>query len=265
MKNSASQTKHTGMLTTSSSGQEISILKPTDTAPTKLSINDIVNSTQERKAPKMSFKQAQDIISSLVGQLCTTREADVAMKRHHQGFPEFARDCLIRRYGVKALAVKHLKGLCDLAKKSEKDDALLKIFNELSGNPTQGLRFLDASMGRNKEADTKQIVTFLQNCCQNTNYESITTCFSSDDRAWPRASILEAYHKVLAFVRIKAPKEYREAEKLLLELPPIKVSLSRGRFHWLSMGCLTDVKNTFFYATRFSHLSPCPSSRLSSA
>ncbi|GMH58101.1 hypothetical protein TL16_g02536 [Triparma laevis f. inornata] len=214
MKSSASQTTHTGELRATRT-QSKTILSSKSRRKEPLSIDEILQFSHVEKAPKTTFRQAIMSVSELMGYACF-------MKHHSLNFGEFMRDCMIKRHGVKSLAVKHMKGLVSFAKKNEKEDILLEIFNELSGAPTIGPRLLKA----NCEQDVNMFVRFLKGCVEPPqDYMTITACLGSPlggeerGRNWERSTILNSAYTNFPFLRIKKKEEYKKMVEEILALP----------------------------------------------
>ncbi|GMH95000.1 hypothetical protein TrST_g1539 [Triparma strigata] len=210
MKSQGSQTNHTGELRATRKERK-SILMEKSERSEPLSMNEILQFSHVEKAPMTTFEQAIVSVSELLGSACI-------MKHPSQNFAEFMRDCMIKRHGVKSLAVKHMKCLVVFAKKNEKEDILLKIFNEWSGAPTTGERLLKADC----EKEVNMCVRFLKGCVPPPNdYMTITACLAGEEtgRMWERAMIMDSVHKNLSFLRIKKGEDYKIMLEEILALP----------------------------------------------
>jgi len=190
-----------------------------------LSINDIVDTTAT-KAPKTSLTQAINIISLMIGSLCKRYLSVSPRKLPDPAIPEFLRDLLIKKYGVRSLALKHIVGLCDLSTTKEESDPLLKIFNELVGIKTKGTRLLKQDRGVIK-FDIFLLIEFLIPLCPAHNYSSISECLAGEnERTWERASICSSIHTNFCNIRAKAPDAYKE---MLAKITALPVTTLKGK------------------------------------
>jgi hypothetical protein len=127
--NMETQTDLVGPVKADDSKEHLDPKKKTKTKPKRLGE---VAGKESAKIPKMSIKQAVQIIADVLSKACTQHETNQRTGREGVSFPEFVRDCLIRQFGIKSLALKTLKSLCATSRSGHESDNMLALFNELA-------------------------------------------------------------------------------------------------------------------------------------
>jgi hypothetical protein len=191
----------------------------------KKRLGDIAGS--DKKVPKMKLKQVVAIISDVLTKACFQQDVDSRTGRESSEFPDFVRDCMIRQYGIKSLAMKNLKSLVYTTKLECGNDTLINVFNILSG-VTEGEGGFDST----DPFYVKLIIKLLQGMCPDKNYKLVDAQLTTgEDRSHSRELIVDSFHATYAFFRLKDPDGFREMLAEIMGLPvflrPGKTKLAR--------------------------------------
>ena len=167
--------------------------------------------------PKMSQTLGISLIAEILYSLLVQIDTDKKNAREHLSFPEFCRDCMIRRFGIKALAMKNLRGLCVLAKNSVGTDILFSTFSSLIG-----ILPGDASTPEERYDLMSHVARFLAAVAGPTPfYKVVTQSLGSADggRHYDRAKVVEAFTAVFPNLREHKKDAYK---KLMADVIALK-------------------------------------------
>ncbi|GMI26523.1 hypothetical protein TeGR_g4956 [Tetraparma gracilis] len=224
--NMETQTDLVGPVKADDSKEHLDPKKKTKTKPKRLGE---VAGKESAKIPKMSIKQAVQIIADVLSKACTQHETNQRTGREGVSFPEFVRDCLIRQFGIKSLALKTLKSLCATSRSGHESDNMLALFNELAAieGPGPSKRHLDRDDDAVVDFCVDLAIKFLIEICPDKNFKQISVTLSSEtDRSWGRPLVLDGLFSCFSFFRLKSPEGYKELTTEVMQLP---VTILRGK------------------------------------
>jgi len=206
-------------------------LKKLSAKNSTLKLSDVTGPMSVKdKPPAMSSKDAVSICADILANVVQQHETDKRKGKENKNFSLFIRDNMIRRFGIKVLATKHLRSLVDVVARRSKEDKLFRIIGELTNaslkqggikhinNPTaakQALELVVKFLG---------ILINLQSKLKGeaVSHVAITNCLGNSNRSWDRVMVLEGVHIVFSFFRAKEPENYKKLINAIMKLPVIE-------------------------------------------
>ena len=146
-----------------------------------------------------------------------------------QSLPEFARDCFIRKYGIKSLAVKHLRGLKGLCESPPPGglNTRLSVFAMLMGirEPPGGAAAPGAvARGASDEPPPTRYhpfsvrIFFKMMRVMFAKGKDMAAIFYAADKLVPREQVVLAVASAFTSLRLKRSKDYAELQRALVAM-----------------------------------------------
>jgi hypothetical protein len=176
------------------------------------------------KAKKGADKKVKEIPIQLANTLITTiyeakikQDQDDALEgRPLQSLPEFARDCLIRKYGIKSLATKYMRSLVFMCRGKGSTSSRLRLFSGLCAIPTD----TDIAAGNVELVySTTKVALFSELIGHLFPSSRDVGIAMGNNSGIDRDLVLTAFANTFTAIRKKNTDEYKETARALLALP----------------------------------------------